>query len=144
MTVDQHAARETIQAENAELRTSFREWLGSRGISRRTIDRHDANIRVYTDDYLLYDDAIEVAQGASAAALRTFFDDWFLRKGPWSSPTSIRNMAASLRKFYAFMQEAGQISPRALRELNATIQTGLPGWQDALLRYCGEDGPWDL
>jgi len=133
------AACEKIRVENAALRARFREWLGSQGLSARTVDRHDSNVRVYTDDYLLYEDANEASRGASGAELRMFFDYWFLRKCMWSSPTSMRDMAASLKKFYAFMHERGEITPKALKELNSSIKLGLPDWLDALRRYDDPD-----
>jgi len=139
------AACKKIQAENERLRGRFRDWLRSKGLSQRTIDRHDANVRVYTDDYLLYEDALEASQGASPAKLSMFFDYWFIRKCLWSSPSSMRNMAASLKKFYAFMAEAGDMTPKDMKELKSAIKYGLPDWLEALRRYCDEDDdPWDL
>jgi len=133
------AACKKIQAESAVLRRRFRERLRSKGLSQRTIDRHDNNVRVYTDDYLLYEDAIKAAQGASITNLAGFFDFWFIKKCMWATPTSMRSIAASLKKFYAFMEESGEITPKALKDLNSNIKYSLPDWLETLRRFDDPD-----
>ncbi len=127
------AACEKIMAENALLREGFSEWLRSKGLSERTVERHDSNVRVYTDDYLLYQDAIEAAQGTSK--LEKFFGYWFIKKCLWASPTSMRGIAASLKKFYSYMRDSELITPEALKELKENIKYGLPDWLETLQRY---------
>ena len=47
--------------------------------------------------------------------------------------------AASLKKFYAFMQEKGEISPEELSQLNETVKEEMPEWLETMQRYDDPD-----
>jgi site-specific recombinase XerD len=92
-----------------------------------------ANIDFYINEYLLYEDATEAKDGVNAVGM--FLGYWFIRKAMWASPSSIRGNAASLKKFYAFLQQKGLIDKEDLNGLKQTIQEDMPEWLATLERY---------
>jgi site-specific recombinase XerD len=133
-----------IRKENAELLDGFVSWLQDKGLSEKTIRRHLQNVDLYLDAFLLYDDATPAAEGVDQVG--HFLGYWFIRKALWASPNSIRQSAASLKKFYQFMVERGLVDREALDDLKAEIREELPEWQDALRRYQDPsiDDPWGI
>ena len=125
-----------ISDENKTLLEGFKHWL-VKGLAEKTIKRHIENIGFYINDYLLYYDAVPASKGADFVL--TFFGDWFPRKALWASPTSVREMAASLKKFYSLMHEAGHIDADDLDELKESIKEGMPDW---LEEVADNDDSW--
>ncbi len=64
-----------------------------------------------------------------------FLGYWFIRKAMWASPSSIRSNAASIKKFYAFMHQAGKVTTEQLESLQDTIKEELPDWIETVKRY---------
>ena len=122
-----------IREANKQVLSEFELWLNSSGLSEKTINNHVANIDFYVNEYLLYEDAVEAADGVHA--VDRFLGYWFIRKAMWASQSSIKSNAASLKKFYAFMYEKGLIEKDDLDDLKETIKEGMPGWLDTLDRY---------
>ncbi len=140
---DEYEAKcETIRAENAILVTEFADWLKASGLSEKVVKSHRDNIDFYINEYLLYDDTLEAKDGAGEVSF--FLGDWFIRKALWSNQTSVKENAASLKKFYAFMHEKGLVSADDLTELKQTIKEELPDWLDSVRRYNNPaiDDPW--
>ena len=126
-------ACQSIKKENDKLLDDFDQWLAEKGLSEKTIRRHLDNIGFYINSFLLSDDAIPAKQGASDVSM--FLGYWFIRKAMWASPTSIRENAASLKKFYGFMHDRGHIDAEELQDLKQTIKDGMPGWIATVDRY---------
>ena len=126
-------ACETIRKENAILLQEFEQWLSSKGLGSKTIDMHVGNVKFYVDEYLLYDDAVRPKDGWTQ--IDSFLGYWFIRKAVWASQTSIRGNAASLKKFYSFMQEKGLIDNEALQDVRETIKYNMPDWLAKLRRF---------
>lgn len=126
-------ACERIRATNDALLSDFDHWLTTKGLSDKTVREHAQNIELYVNHYLLYEDAIEAAEGAHHVSM--FLGYWFIRKALWASEASIRSNAASLKKFYAFMLERGLISYEDLVGLRETINECLPDWTATMSRY---------
>jgi len=124
---------ERIKRDNEEYLDKFSEWLKKSKLSKKTINKHISNIDFYINDYLLYDDAIEAKNGADAIGM--FLGYWFIRKAMWSSKTTIKSNAASLKKFYTFMKEENLINNVELNKLNETIKEDMPQWLAAMHRY---------
>jgi len=122
-----------IRQSNACLLSDFEAWLKASGLSEKTINKHVSNIDFYINDYLLYEDAIEAQDGVDAVEM--FLGYWFIRKAMWANQSSIRGNAASLKKFYAFMQERCLIDKEDLTELKQTIKQEMPDWLVTLGRY---------
>jgi len=126
-----------IRRENGRILTDFEKWLSDKKLSKKTINKHRANIDFYINDFLLYDDVIEPADGASAIGV--FLGYWFIRKAMWASQTAIKENAASLKKFYQFMLEAGKISNEDFEDLEVTIKEEMPDWLATMGRYDDPD-----
>ena len=126
-------ACETIRKENATLLQEFELWLSSKGLGSTTIDTHVGNVEFYVDEYLLYDDAVRPKDGWTQ--IDSFLGYWFIRKAMWASQASIRSNAASLKKFYSFMQEKGLIDNEALQDVRETIKYNMPDWLAKLRRF---------
>ena len=124
---------ERIRADNKELLADFEEWLYDQDLSSKTVRKHVSNVDFYIDEFLLYDDAIEARDGAPRAGM--FLGYWFINKAMWSSKTGIKDNAASLKKFYAFMQERGQVSEEAVASLQDTVKERMPVWLAAMDEY---------
>jgi site-specific recombinase XerD len=124
---------ETIRAENSALLEEFTAWLKASGLAPKTINKHLQNIEFYVNDFLLHEDATPAADGAGHVGM--FLGYWFIRKAMWASQSSLKENAASLKKFYRFMQERGDIDQEDLDDLNEQIKEGLPDWLATLQRY---------
>lgn len=126
-----------IQKNNAKLLEQFDQWLSGKGLSEKTVRRHVGNADFYINTFLLYEDAIPAKDGASHISM--FLGYWFIRKAMWASPSAIRENAASLKKFYTFMREQGQIDPEELQDLKETIKEEMPEWVGTVERYDDPD-----
>ncbi len=127
----------TIRKDNAELLTKFKQWLTQRGLATKTIQRHLENVDFYLNTFLLHEDAISAREGVGHISM--FLGFWFIRKALWASPGSIRQNATSLKKFYTFMHEQGQLDADDLQELKHTIKEEMPEWLATLGRYDDPD-----
>ncbi|MCF6313652.1 MAG: hypothetical protein L3J39_14495 [Verrucomicrobiales bacterium] len=124
---------ERIRGENEKLLLEFAEWQKSKGLSAKTVSRHVGNVSFYIDEFLLYEDAIEAKDGLSEVG--TFLGYWFIKKAMWSSVPALKSTAGSLKKFYQFMADTGEISATDLAELKQSIKEGLPEWIATMSRY---------
>jgi len=129
-----------IRKENAGILAGFETWLEKSGLKEKTIKKHVVNIDLYINDYLLYYDTVEAKDGWDS--VHGFLGDWFIRKTTWSSPTAVRENAASLKKFYKFMVEAGEIDQESLEDLKDTIKIWLDEWVETAARDWYGDSEW--
>ena len=126
-----------IRRENEGILADFEKWLSDKKLSKKTINKHRLNVDFYINDFLLYEDATGAANGASEIGM--FLGYWFIRKAMWASKTAIKENAASLKKFYQFMFEAGEISNEAFEDLKVTIKEDMPDWCATVERYDDPD-----
>lgn len=126
-----------IRAENEELLAKFADWLRASNLKESTIDGHVSNIDLYINEFLLYEDAIEAADGIGDIGY--FLGDWFVRKAMWSSQAQIKSNAASLKKFYTFMNEQGLVDDEALQFMKGEIKEEMPEWLATMERYDDPD-----
>jgi site-specific recombinase XerD len=136
-----------IRQDNIQLLEKFDAWLEEKGLADDTIQKHVSNIEFYINYFLLYEEAIEAKDGALKIGI--FLGYWFIRKAMWSSVQHIKNNAASLKKFYKFMLEKGQIEQEDLDDLHEIIKEEMPDWIDAMREFdnLGEQAMenfWDL
>jgi site-specific recombinase XerD len=122
-----------IREDNTKLMADFEQGLAKKGLGIKTIREHVQNVDFYVNTFLLYEEAIPASKGATRVS--SFLGDWFIRKALWASRSSIRESAASLKKFYAFMHEQGQIDADELQELKETIKEEMPEWLEAVEDY---------
>ena len=125
-------ACDSIRKANKRLFTGFEQWLKSCGLSDKTIEKHLSNIDFCVNEYLLYDDATQAKDGVGAVSM--FLGYWYIRKAMWANPSTIKGNAASLKKFYTFMNEKGLVEKEDLLDLKQTIKDEMPQWLEALGR----------
>ena len=126
-----------IRQGNKHLLNDFEKWLSENNLSNKTIKKHISNVDFYINEFLLYEDAIEAADGVGSIGM--FLGYWFIRKAMWASKTAIKESAASLRKFYQFMLERGRISEESLERLRERIKDDMQEWLATLERYDNPD-----
>jgi site-specific recombinase XerD len=102
-------------------------------LSEKTLKNHILNIDFYINEYLLYEDAIEAKNGVNSVS--DFLGYWFIKKVMWSSKSSIKSTATSLKKFYTFLLEKSLIEPDDLKELKETIKLEMTDWLETMERY---------
>ena len=124
---------ENIKKANEQLLNGFDAWLKLSGLSEKTINNHVSNIDFYINEFLLYDDATEAKDGAQDVGM--FLGYWFIRKAMWANRSSIKGNAASLKKFYTFLEEKGLIEKEDLIDLKQSIKEDMPEWLETLERY---------
>jgi hypothetical protein len=115
-----------IRAENAVLLDGFRKWLSEGGLKEKTIEHHIQNVDFYINHYLLYDDCTKAVDGVSS--LNGFFNWFFPRKAMWSSKTTAKETAASLKKFYTFLAELKLLSQEDYRFLLLEVKNEMSEW----------------
>lgn len=126
-----------IREENESLLNDFEKWLSDKKLSKKTIDKHVSNVDFYINDFLLYEDAIEPADGVSSIGM--FLGYWFIRKAMWASKSTIKQNAASLKKFYEFMLERRKIAKESFEYLKERIKEDMPEWTATMERYDDPD-----
>jgi intergrase/recombinase len=131
------AACGEIREENETLLDEFAEWLEQKNLTQKTIRRHTYNVDFYINVFLLYEDAIKAKNGAGFIGM--FLGYWFIRKAMWASQAQIKSNAASIKKFYTFMQEKGEIKQETLKRLKEMVKEDMPGWLARMRRYDDPD-----
>lgn len=126
---------ERIRTENQELLDEFENWLReAKGLKgEKTIRTHIDNVDFYINTCLLYEEPQEVKEGVSGISY--FLGYWFIRKALWSSKESIKSNATSLKKFYTFLYERGDVKEEALEQLKVSIKEEMPEWIATVQRY---------
>ncbi len=122
-----------IKKNNNKLLKGFEKWLKASKLKDKTINRHVDNVDFYINEFLLYEDAVEAKDGASDIGM--FLGYWFIKKAMWSSSAQIKSNAASLKKFYTFLYEKGQIDKEDLDDLKERIKEDMPEWIATMDRY---------
>ena len=124
---------ERIRESNEKLLEDFGNWLRRSNLVDKTINRHVEHIDFYINEYLLYEDATEPQDGIFRVSM--FLGYWFIRKAMWASRASIKSNAASLKKFYTYLNERGLVNKEDLDALKMTIKEEMPEWLATLDRY---------
>ena len=123
----------TIRQNNLKILEGFDAWLKAKRLTDQTIREHMNNIDFFINHFLLYEDAYEAKDGVFK--VDAFLGYWFIRKTMWSSVNQIKANAASLKKFYTFMFEKGEIEQDDLDDLRETIKEEMPNWIAAMNQY---------
>lgn len=128
---------ERIRGENEKILEEFALWQEGKGLSAKTASKHATNVSFYIDEYLLYEDAIKAKEGFTE--IGEFLGYWFIKKAMWASVPALKSTAGSLKKFYQFMADKGEISQQDLTEVKDCIKEGLPEWVATMTRYDDPD-----
>ena len=116
----------------------FENWLNEQNLVKKTIRKHLDNIDLYINDYLNYYEVTKMEEGVREAY--SFLSDWFIRKCLWSSVTSIKEMAASIKKFYKCMSEKGYIDNEDYQILCEEIKDNMDEFIETVIEYNDYDG----
>lgn len=116
----------------------FEIWLQDAKLSEKTMRRHLLNADLYINDYLSNCRGIPMEEGVDEINL--FLGDWFIRKCMWSSASSVKSTAASIKKFYKCMAEHGFIPEEDYQDLVEDIKDCMEDWQ----RAAESDFEWDF
>ncbi len=128
---------ERIREENEKLLDDFIVWLAEKNLTQKTINKHVSNVDFYINEFLLYEDALEAADGINEIGY--FLGYWFIKKALWASKSQIKSNATSLKKFYQFMLEKGKISQEDYDDLKETIKLDMQEWLATMDRYDNPD-----
>ncbi len=122
-----------IREDNEKMLDEFEKWLSDKKLSPKTIAKHRGNVDFYINEFLLYEDAKDASDGV--ASIDYFLGFWFIKKAMWASKSSIKGNATSIKKFYEFMLEKGNIDEEVFNELKEEIKTNMQEWLDTMDRY---------
>ena len=86
-----------IKKENKELLDKFYDWLKAKKLKKTTCNNHCRNIDFYINDFLVYEAPTRPHEGVYEIGM--FLGYWFIRKAMWASQSTIKQNAASLKKF---------------------------------------------
>ena len=123
---------ERIRKENESYLKIFETELKKKGLTEKTIKNHLGNVELYINEYLLREDALSMENGL--CGLDSFFY-FFIHKCMWSTPSSVKGMAASLKKFYKCMADQGKVDADEYIVFADEIKENVPVWQEECADY---------
>jgi len=126
-----------IREDNEKILNEFEKWLSDKKLSPKTIANHCDNVEFYIDEFLLYEEAIDASEGVYE--IDYFLGFWFIKKAMWASKSSIKSNATSIKKFYEFMLEKGNIDEEDYIDLKEEIKNKMQEWLDTMDRYDDPD-----
>ena len=131
-----------IRKENEKYLEIFKADL--KDLSAKTIKSHIENVSFYINDYLLREDAINMADGITY--IDSYLGYYFIRRCMWSTPATIKSTAASIKKFYKSMMEHGFVEKTSYDDLCCEIKDNIEFWQEDCAEYNdpNADDPFDI
>ena len=131
---------EENELRNKKLINEFKKWLKNQNLTTKTINKHLSNIELFLNDYLPYYEGETMEEGV--ASVYSFLGDWFIRKCMWSSRTSIKETASSIKKFYKCMNELGYIDKDKYDFVAFTIKENMDEFFESLEEYENGEDMW--
>lgn len=122
---------------NKKFIEEFEFWLNEKGLVKKTVKKHTSNIDLYLNDYLTYMDINKMECGINE--IDSFLGDWFIRKCMWSSKSSIKENASSIKKFYQCMKEKGYVKEEDYNSLCEEIKENMDCWLESIDDYESRD-----
>ena len=114
---------EANHKRNDKFIQEFEEWLNQKGFAKKTIRKHINNASLYINDYLNYYYAEKMEDGVYS--VHGFLDGWFIEKCLWSSRNSLKETAASIKKFYECMREKEHVKKDDYKSLCREIKDNM-------------------
>ena len=124
---------EENEKRNQKFIEEFEFWLNEKGLVKKTIRKHLSNIDLYLNGYLTYMDINKMEDGINE--FDSFLGDWFIRKCMWSSKSSIKENATSIKKFYQCMKEKGYVKEEDYSSLCEEIKENMECWLEFMNDY---------
>ena len=106
-------------------------------LTQKKIAKHISNIDFYINEFLLYEETSEAIDGVGSVGM--FLGYWFIKKAMWANKSSIKENAASLKKFYQYLYEKGKVPEDDVIFLKEEIKEGMPEWLATMGRYDNQD-----
>ena len=122
---------------NKKFIEEFEFWLNEKGLVQKTIKKHTSNIDLYLNNFLTYSDINKMEDGINE--IDSFLGDWFIRKCMWSSKSSIKENASSIKKFYQCMKEKGYVKEEDYNSLCEEIKENMECWLEFMDNYDSGD-----
>ena len=123
---------------NEKFIKEFESWLNDKELAKKTIRKHVNNASLYIDDYLNYYDAETMEEGINS--VNGFLAGWFIEKCLWSSRTSLKETAASIKKFYECMSEKEYVKKEDYKNLCREIKDNMEEYLEQMDAY--DDGTY--
>lgn len=118
---------------NEKFIQEFESWLIEKGLVKKTIKKHLNNASLYINDYLNYYDITKMEDGITS--VYSFLDGWFIEKCLWSSKNSLKEMSASIKKFYQCMSEKNYVSKEQYKGLCDFIKENMDVFLEQMKAY---------
>lgn len=122
---------------NEKYLDGFYKWLTNKKYAKKTIRTHYSNIDFYINIYLTHYEIILAENGMNEAF--SFLGDYFIRKCMWSSPSSLKGYAASLKKFYLYMMENNYVKQEDYNVMCSEIKENMDMFLETYYDYYNED-----
>lgn len=123
----------SIRKGNMVLLDDFASWIRAKGLTEATARKHRENIDFYINEFLLYDSATPASEGVDEVGM--FLGYWFIRKAMWANEAAVKYNVTSLKKFYDYMLERGEVDREAVEDMKTRIKEELPEWLETMKRY---------
>ncbi len=115
---------------NEKFIKDFQKWLVQKKLATKTIRKHVNNASLYINDYLNYYDVRTMEEGVHS--IYGFLDGWFIEKCLWSSKNSLKQTAASIKKFYECMSEKGYVKKEDYKFLCHEIKDNMDAFLEEM------------
>ena len=118
-----------FKRENIQYLAVFVDDMVKEGLPKEIIEGHYKNVDFYLNIYLLRDGGDDMLSGCSDI-IENYFGYYFIQKCSWASPSTMKETADSIEKFYKSMLEHGFVGKEDFETFCSVIENGLAGWQD--------------
>lgn len=134
MNYEEYEERVRInKKKNEQYLQEFSKYLENEGLSVKTINKHINNVEFYINTYLNAYVPKDMRDGCIGIGM--YLGDWFIRKTTWASKNSIKENAASIKKFYKCMLELNHISISEYENVCLDIKTEMKIWIERVEEY---------
>lgn len=124
---------EENQKRNKKFIKEFEEWLKEKSLSEKTTSKHISNVDIFINDYLNYYDIESAEEGIYS--VYSFLNGWFIEKCMWATPYTIKETAASIKKFYSYMSEKGYVKKEEYESLCKILKDNMDKILDTLEEF---------
>lgn len=111
----------------------FSKYLENEGLSVKTINEHINNVEFYINTYLNAYVPKDMRDGCIGIGM--YLGDWFIRKTTWASKNSIKENAASIKKFYKCMLGLNHINISEYENIYSEIKSEMETWIEHVEEY---------
>lgn len=122
--------QEEIEKRNDEYLEEFENDLRKDFLTDKTVKNHVSNVSLYLNEYLLLSCDELMQAGCDEEHLDDFFGYFLARKSGFSKDM-LKQMVASVKKFYKCMDKLGYIQEGECKKLLDHVKENLEIWQDA-------------